>query len=144
MKKKITAKNFKKYGWVIEYAGKRPENKNGNLFRIILKENEKTGWRIAYLVVRDKIIDKLEQHPGSFESFEPVRGRILIYLSDGSMSKIECFYLNKPVILDKGIWHGVVSLTPESELKITENAEVESVYWTLEKCLGGVKQFQTE
>ena len=143
MIKKITAKNFKKYGWVIEYAGKRPENKNGNIFRIILKENGKTGWRIAYLVVRDKTIDKLEQHPGSFESFEPVQGRSLIYLSDGSMSKIESFYLDKPVILDKGIWHGVVSLTPESEIKITENAEVESVYWTLEKCLR-VKQSQAE
>ncbi len=126
--KKITAENFRKYGRIIEYSGKRPKNKNLNLFRIVLKENKRYGWRIAYLVLRDKKIDRLERHPGSFESFEPVRGSSVIYLARKKNSKAELFYLNKPVILKKGIWHGVVTLTPESEIKITENAEVESLF----------------
>lgn len=128
MIRRITAKNFKRYGWVIEYSGERPKNKNINLFRIILEEKKKLGWRIAYLVLRNRSISRLEQHPGSFESFEPVRGRSLIYLSRGKTAGIECFYLDKPVILRKGIWHGVVTLTPESEIKITENAEVKCVF----------------
>ncbi|MDD5680083.1 MAG: hypothetical protein PHI59_02450 [Candidatus Omnitrophica bacterium] len=126
--KKITGKNFKKYGWVIEYTGKRPKDKNANLFRIILRENKKIGWRIAYLVLRDKVISRLEQHPDSFESFEPVRGRSIIYLSASKTSKIERFYLDRPVILKKGIWHGVITLTPEAEIKITENAEVKCIF----------------
>lgn len=135
MPRKITAKNFKKYGWIIEYPGKRAKNKAINLFCIVLKENKKSGWRIAYLVLRDKAIDRLEQHPDSFESFEPVRGRCLIYLSAKRDSKIECFYLDKPVILKKGVWHGVVTLAPESEIKITENSEVECLFRKLKTPL---------
>ncbi len=128
MIKKITAGNFRKYGWIIDYSGNRPKNKSLNLFCVVLKENKKLGWRIAYLVLRDKKIDRLEQHPGSFESFEPVRGRSVIYLARKKGSKAELFYLNKPIILKKKIWHGVVTLTPESEIKITENAEVECLF----------------
>ena len=127
--KNITAANFKKYGHVIEYPRKRPKNRSKNLFSIILKEKKRCGWRIAYLLLRDKSITKLERHPASFESFEPVHGRSLIYLAGGRYPrKIECFYLDRPVILKKGVWHGVVSLSAESEIKITENAEVECVF----------------
>jgi ureidoglycolate hydrolase len=127
--KKITAGNFKRYGWVIEYPHKTSAGKKKNLFRIILKERGKIGWRIAYLVVRDKAVTKLEQHPDSFESFEPIAGESLLYVSTGKTNtKIECFYLNKPVILKKGIWHGIVTLSRESEIKITENAKVKCVY----------------
>ncbi len=80
-------------------------------------------------MVRDKEITKLEQHPDSLESFEPVSGRSLLYLAAGKeASKIECFHLSKPIILKKGIWHGVVTLDRESEIKITENAKVKSIY----------------
>jgi len=137
MIKKITAENFKKYGRIIEYSGKHPEDKNANLFCIVLRENKKSGWRIAYLVLRDRIIGMLEQHPGSFESFEPVHGRCLIYLSGKRNAEIECFYLDRPVILKKGIWHGVVTLTPESEIKITENADVKRMLWKLKTPING-------
>ena len=127
--KKITAENFRRYGRVIEYSGDGPVKKKRNLFRVIIRERGKAGWRIAYLVVRDKIIDKLEQHPDSFESFEPVSGKSLLYVAGNkSKSKIECFYLNKPVILKKGVWHGIVTLGRKSEIKITENAKVKCIY----------------
>jgi ureidoglycolate hydrolase len=127
--KKITAENFKRYGWVIEYPHKTSAEKKKNLFRIILKERSKTGWRIAYLVVRDKAITKLEQHPDSLESFEPVSGKSLLYVAAAKeASKIERFCLNKPIILKKGIWHGIVTLSRESEIKITENAKVKCIY----------------
>lgn len=135
MIKKITVKNFRKYGRIIKYSGKHPKDKNANLFCIVLTENKKSGWRIAYLVLRDKMICRLEQHPGSFESFEPVCGGSLIYLSSKKNSKIECFYLDRPVILKKGMWHGVVTLTPESEIKITEDADVECLFWKLKMPL---------
>ncbi|MCX5697586.1 MAG: hypothetical protein NTU54_06450 [Candidatus Omnitrophica bacterium] len=137
MIKKITAENFKHYGRVIEYAGK-PKSGRHSLFRIIMREPRESGWRIAYLLVRDKAIRRLEQHLHTYESFEPVKGRALLYLSaTKDLRKIECFLLDKPVVLYKGIWHGVVTLGRESEIKITENARVRSSYWSVGTVLGG-------
>ncbi len=129
---KIDSKNFRKYGWVIEYPKKGSEDRKKNLFRIIVKEKALLGWRIAYLIVRDKAIKKLEQHPESLESFEPVYGRSILYVSNRNNPKeIKSFFLDKPVILKKGVWHGVVTLDGETEIKITENAKVKCVYWPL-------------
>lgn len=126
----ITEASFRPYGKIIGYPGsRRPMNKN--LFRIVVKQPG-SGWRIAYLVVRDKKISRLEQHPGSFESFEPARGRGLLYVSNRKDSRlIKCFLLNKPVILKKGLWHGIVTLSRECEVKIVENSSVRCVYWPI-------------
>lgn len=127
--KAITAQKFSSYGQVIEYGNRQQETKEDNLFRIVLKDEAARGWRIAYLIVRDKSIDRLEQHPGSYETFEPVRGRSVLYVATkDDPERIECFVLDRPVILNKGTWHGVITLENESEIKIFENADVECVY----------------
>lgn len=132
MTKKINSYNFRQYGWIIAHPRKDARTKKKNLFHIVVKETGNRGWRIAYLIVRDKAIDRLERHPGTFESFEPVSGRSILYLAKEKNSKvITAFYLDRPVILKKGIWHGVVTLGQESEIKITENARVKSAYWRL-------------
>ena len=132
MIKKITAKNFRPYGRIIEYSNKHLKGNKRNLFRIVLAETNRHGWRIAYLIVRDKTIKRLESHPYSFESFEPLTGRSLIYVTKKMDTRsIECFELDRPIILNKGIWHGVVTLNDESEIKLTENANVKCVYWAL-------------
>lgn len=134
--KKITAADFKKFGWVIEYPEKSKASKSGNLFRIVVRQPG-SGWRIAYLVVRDRSIKRMEQHPGSLESFEPVAGRALLYVcAKKDESLIECFALDRPVVLKKGIWHGIVTDTAECDVKITENARVKCVYWPLKMVLG--------
>jgi ureidoglycolate hydrolase len=132
MLKKLTEKNFRPFGHIIHHPNKVSRSKTKNLFCIVLKETKRVGWRIAYLIIRDKAIHILEQHPKSFESFEPVKGKVLLYLAkDKKPKNIEGFYLDRPVILRKGIWHGVVTLSRESEIKITENVKVKSVYWRL-------------
>lgn len=131
---KISARNFKPYGWVIEYPNKSSKNKKINLFRIVIEERHSAGWRIAYLVVRDKSIRRVEQHPNSFESFEPVSGRSLLYVAASkNPQKVKCFYLDKPVVLKKGIWHGVAAIDKEAEIKITENLKVKCVYLPYEQ-----------
>jgi ureidoglycolate hydrolase len=136
MVKKLTPKNFKSFGRIIEHPHKHLKDKRKNIFHIVLRENNNVGWRIAYLIVRDRAINKLEQHPGTFESFEPVEGKVLLYLAKRKdLKKISCFCLDRPVILNKGIWHGVVTLDGESEIKITENAKVKSIYWPLKFSL---------
>lgn len=132
--KKLTLANFYKYGKIIEYSGVR-NPKKVNLFEIIMRE-PKSGWRIAYLIVRDKHINKMESHPMSFESFEPCCGRSLLFVStQDSLKKIDCFLLEKPIILKKGIWHGVISLSKESEIKIVENSRVKCLYKKLHGTL---------
>ena len=129
--KKITSFNFRKFGWVIDLPDRNKKPKNINLFRIVVRQSG-PGWRIAYLVVRDAFISKLEQHPDSLESFEPVSGRGLIYLTRKKDSRsIECFFLDRPVILKKGIWHGVLKTGGDFDVKITENSKVKCVYWKI-------------
>jgi ureidoglycolate hydrolase len=134
--RKITKKNFRRYGWVIECPCAKPEDKTKSFFRIVHSEKAKTGWRIAYLLLRDRAVAMMEQHPDTFESFEPMSGRSLICVArKKDMRDIAWFFLDTPVILDKGVWHGVLTRTPESEIKITENAKVLCIYWPLAKEL---------
>ena len=129
---KITAENFRRYGRLIEYPKKHLKGKTRNLWRIVATEPKGFGWRIAYLIVRDKRIRRLEHHPYSLESFEPVTGKSLLYVAARQDNdSIECFVLDRPVILKKNIWHGIVTITSETEVKLTENAKVKCVYWPL-------------
>lgn len=133
---KINAKNFRPFGRVIEYPRKAKAKKGENLFRIVVRERRPFGWRIAYLVVRERVLKRMEQHLETFESFEPVRGRSLIYVADRKEAgRIRCFRLDVPVVLHKGIWHGVVTLDGEAEIKISENAKVKCLYWRLNSPL---------
>ncbi|MBI4846622.1 MAG: hypothetical protein HY810_09190 [Candidatus Omnitrophica bacterium] len=126
--KKINKNNFKKYGWIIEWDGQE-KAKSVNQFRIVIRDRKVIGWRIAYLIVREKIIDKLEQHPFSMESFEPVKGEAVLFICSGKTpEKIEAFKLDQPVILKRGIWHGIICIGKEAHVKITENNRVKLVF----------------
>ncbi len=128
----LTAEKFRPFGRVIGYPGKGAKGRKRNLFRIVVRDPRARGWRIAYLIVRDRMIRRMEQHPGSWESFEPVRGRGLLFVSSRRDTRcIRCFRLERPVVLRKGVWHGVVTAALEAEIKLTENNKVRCVYWNL-------------
>ncbi|MBF0483741.1 MAG: hypothetical protein HQL25_03435 [Candidatus Omnitrophica bacterium] len=128
--KNILSAGFKKYGKVIEYPCRDNKGTTRNLWRIVHVSPIKTGWRCAYLVLRDKTIGRMERHPESDETFEPVKGKALFFVSkDKDMDKIECFNLDKPVVLFKGVWHGLIRQDEEVDIKITENAKVKCEYW---------------
>lgn len=132
MIKTITKENFRRYGWIIEYPKKHLKGNVRNLWRIVLTESKPLGWRIAYLIVRDQRLKRLECHPESYESFEPVRGKAILFVSHRKdMKYIESFYLDKPVILKKEVWHGIIASGREAEIKLTENATVTCAYWPL-------------
>ena len=44
---------------------------------------------------------------------------------------METFVLDKPVVLHAGVWHDVLTLSDEAEIKITENAEILTEYFQL-------------
>ncbi len=123
----ITADNFGKYGTVLEFS----KDFEG-LFEIIVKHPD-SGWRLALLRYSKKTGRIMECHPGSKESFEPLSGMLLLIVAEHDTPKdFEVFLLDKPVCLHAGVWHQVISLAAESQVKITENLEVESEYFELE------------
>jgi ureidoglycolate hydrolase len=130
--KNITPQSFKIYGKLIHYPKKSTKGSVRNLWRIVHSERARVGWRIAYLVLRDKSIGRLECHPYSDETFEPVCGKALLFVSrTKNMPNVQCFLLDRPIVLNKGIWHGLISIGQEAEIKITENKDVVCRYWPL-------------
>jgi ureidoglycolate hydrolase len=128
--KNLTETNFKKYGIII-----KPKDKN-RIFDVLCKEDEPVGWRIGYLVFKPEPVKTLEAHPESMETFEPVKGVSIIILAENKRpEKIEAFLLEKPVCLKKGIWHAILAISENIEIKITENLKVESIYHKLKKPL---------
>jgi ureidoglycolate hydrolase len=104
-----------------------------NGFGIVFKEKS-AGWRIAYLVVRKHKIVRLEKHPNTAETFEPVKGKAIIALaSSKTPNDYKLFALDKPVVLKKGVWHNVAALTTTCEIKICEAIKVVEVYRDLQE-----------
>ena len=127
----ISAETFRPYGKVIEWQGDEKKNRV-NQFRICVRDCGAPGWRIAYLIVRERTINRLERHPCSWESFEPFKGKSLLFVSNQIRpSRIAAFVLNKPVVLRKGIWHGIVAVSAQAEVKITENNRVKLQFYRL-------------
>lgn len=122
----ITRDNFIKYGKILEFTPGYKEE-----FEIIVREPGQ-GWRLAVYRVSEKSIKTLENHPTSMESFEPLKGVALLIVAENSDPEgFEVFLLDKPVCLDKGIWHQVIALSEEAQVKITENIEVTTEFHRL-------------
>lgn len=126
----ITDKTFRSYGKLIDYPDKNKKGPVRNLWRIVHRAPNTNGWRTAYLILRDRSIGRMESHPMSDESFEPVKGTALFFVAlTKDIHRIECFRLDRPVILFKGVWHGLVAEGNETEIKITENLNITCRYW---------------
>lgn len=124
----VSAAAFRPFGTVLEFLPGDTSN-----FYIVDTEPEHP-WRVAVFRYSNKEIRKIECHPSSKESFEPLQGiTVLLVAQHETPEDCHAFILDKPVVLAKGIWHQTLSLTPEAQVKITENKEVESVFYTYEK-----------
>lgn len=120
----ITAEGFAPFGSVIEF----PEQIEEDFYIVDTEENE--PWRVAVYRYRNHSVRRFECHPYSKESFEPLNGiTVLCVAEHDTPQDYHAFILNKPVCLKKGIWHQVLSLTEEAQVKITENLEVVSEFY---------------
>lgn len=124
----VQRETFLPYGEVLEFPAGIEET-----FCIITTE-EKEPWRLAVFRYTNKEIQRMECHPTSRESFEPLHGlTVLVAATHENPEEYEAFILDKPVCLKKGIWHQVLALTEEAQVKIVENLEVKSEFYDLEK-----------
>ena len=126
--KSIHKADFERFGKVLEFSDSCREP-----FEIVITE-EKEPWRLAVFRYANKTVKQMECHPTSLESFEPLSGvTVLIVAEHENPEKYETFLLDKPVCLYKGIWHQVIALTDEAQVKIAENLEVNSQFHEFEK-----------
>lgn len=132
----ITADNFGKYGAVLEFS----KDFDG-VFEIIVKQPD-SGWRLALLRHSKKIGKVMECHPDSMESFEPLSGMLLMIVAPHETpANFEVFLLDKPVCLHAGVWHQVISLAAESQVKIAENYDVSSEFFEFENDISAAVIF---
>lgn len=126
----ITKEGFAPYGTVLEFP------KGSTETFCIIDTEENSPWRVAVFRYSNKEISRMENHPNSKESFEPLQGITVLVVAENEKPKeYKGFVLDKPVCLKKGIWHQVLSLTPETQVKITENLQVSSEFYDFDKPL---------
>lgn len=122
----ITRENFAPFGTVIEF----PEGDDGNFY--IADTDDANPWRLAVFRYDNHEIQRIECHPTSKESFEPLHGITLLLVAEQETPEdYHVFLLDKPICLKKNTWHQVLALSDRAEVKITENLEVESVFYDL-------------
>lgn len=128
----LTRSAFAPFGTMIAFS-EHPEDER---FEVLIRETSEP-WRIAMFRVRIREATRLECHPRSMESFEPVRGMgILLCAAPDTPEQVHAFPLDAPVCLYKGVWHEVITLSGEAIYKITENSEVESEFYNFSKPVG--------
>ena len=124
----ITSENFLPFGSVLEF----PQYITSD-FHIFVREYT-DPWRLALLRFNRHSVERMENHPESMESFEPLEGSAVLLVAENKTPEIiRAFFLDKPVCLYKGIWHDVLALSANAKVKITENLNVRSEYYKPEK-----------
>ena len=123
--KTINAESFGRYGVVLEHV----DQEEGYEPLVTVQSR---GWIWAVLTFRLKSIPRIECHPTSKESFEPVFGTTIIVVAPPQdPDAIETFLLDQAVMLHEGVWHEVMALSDVARVKITENNDVTSEYHDL-------------
>lgn len=90
------------------------------------------GWIWALYTVRHRETRKLECHPNTHESFEPLQGMgVLLVAPPNYPDQVRAFALDEPVLLHPGVWHDLLSLSAQTTVKIVENNEVETEFHEL-------------
>lgn len=125
--KELEKAAFAQYGTIIDFSPDSPE-----VFQVKVVEKGNTGWRIAVQKVTSKSITRLSCHPNTMETFEPLQGvAVLVVAEHDNPQKIEAFLLDKPVCINRSVWHNLITLSNYALVKITENERVESEMYEL-------------
>jgi len=93
----------------------------------VLVDGENKTEIIASLVTQGDVVNRLEAHPESEESFEQMAGRSVLYMAepkpeDGEW-EIKAYLLNPgdAIVVAPGVWHAIAAVDGLSRIAITEN-----------------------
>jgi ureidoglycolate hydrolase len=132
---KLDDELFAPYGRVLTpRKNEKPEVSEVGIFDFYVPfADSSQGWQIGYLVNSATRVDKLERHPNTPEVFSPLYGNSVLVVSEdpGDPDSIFGFFLSKPIVFDRGVWHGVISTTKTSEILIVESPDVIDEFFQL-------------
>ena len=120
----LTAEAWAPFGTLIEIAQPDPERARAgeNEFKVVDQSENADGWRLAVQIVRGRTLHQVGRHPSSNESFEPVTGVAAICVAPpAAPDRLQAFVLDKPVVVNANVWHGLIALSGEAVVKIAEN-----------------------
>jgi len=125
--KPLDAGSFAPYGKVLEIA--QPDAamaaEGRNEFQVVDESDNADGWRLAVQIVRARQLRQIGHHPNTKESFEPVSGVAAICVAGlETPDDLRAFVLDRPVVVNASVWHGLIALSAEAVVKIAENRQV--------------------
>jgi len=126
---------FKPFGKILEpIKNQIPEVSEKGIFDffVVFKEFCE-GWQVGFLKYKGKILKYLECHPTTPEVFINLKGKTILLLAINPIDDIVAFNLNKPIVINPGVWHGLISLSKESEIFIVENENVTDEFYTFKE-----------
>lgn len=125
----LTVENFEPYGYLLSY-----DSSDASRFQVKVSESQATGWRMAAKKISWKSFRSLQKHPDSMESFTPLQGvSVMVVARAEAPEEFELFLLDQPVCLKKNTWHTTFCLSEFALVEVTENLEVDSDNFELEK-----------
>lgn len=123
----LDAENFRPYGEILEANEANLKYPYSDSSFHVLAQARSTGWRLAALKFRTRELRFLQVHRTTMETFEPVSGVMVLCVNDRpSAEGLRAFLLDRPILLHTQVWHNILTLSAESIVKITENAEVDA------------------
>jgi ureidoglycolate hydrolase len=139
----LKQEHFAPFGRILEpQAGETCLQSEGGVFDFYVPFAERSGgWQIGFLSYTGRELRQLECHPNTPEVFSPLKGEALLVLAidPEEESGYRAFRLDQPIVLQRGVWHGVIALSPEAEILIVENPDVVDEYHQLRRPIKGVK-----
>ena len=134
----LTAEAWAPFGTILEIAQPDPERARAgeNEFRVVDQSENGDGWRLAVQIVRARALRQIGHHPHSKESFEPVSGVAAICVAGlETPDDLRAFVLDRPVVVNASVWHGLIALSSEAVVKIAENREMTGANRQLDRPL---------
>jgi ureidoglycolate hydrolase len=116
---RITLASFARYGQVLAWDAAQ-----GQQLQVAIEETAGAPWMLATFRVDAPAVTYLAQHPDSIELFAPVTGSALLLLAlPDTPENAEAFLLDVPVVINRGVWHGMCALSEAAIVAIAENVE---------------------
>ncbi len=137
----LTHEHFAPFGRILSpQAGETAIQSEKGVFDFFVPFAERSGgWQIGFLSYTGRKLEQLECHPNTPEVFSPLRGEALLVLATdpANESGYRIFRLERPVVLNRGVWHGVIAVSREAEILIVENPDVVDEFHKLRRPIEG-------
>ena len=139
--RELKQEHFEPFGRILVPQGRESASQSERgVFDFYVPFAERSeGWQIGFLSYTGRELRQLECHPNTPEVFSPLEGKALLVLAvdPENESEYRVFRLDKPVVLNRGVWHGVIALSQKPEILIVESPDVVDEFHQLRRPIKG-------